>query len=243
MAGDYFSQCDPRFGPNALAYFHHVRDHDLTLTHALTNPQVDRSKSASRARRPVHRPRRRPRDRRRDHRPRRPNARHAADLRRDPDLPVDGAERRRRPQAVRARVRDPERHARALVPVPRTARHRSQPRRSPARLTVRRDGRDGVLRRRARAVGARVPDERRRARQPGVREDGCRAPHGAPGRQPQDLQDRGVPRGDAVGRRHDRHGRVPARAGDDRRGRDRARDHEGASRSLRSPAPRSTSTA
>ena len=47
MAADYFSQCDPRFGPNALAYFHHVRDHDLTLTHALTNPQVDRSKSVS----------------------------------------------------------------------------------------------------------------------------------------------------------------------------------------------------
>ena len=47
MAADYFSQCEPRFGPNALAYFHHVRDHDLALTHALTNPQVDRSKSAS----------------------------------------------------------------------------------------------------------------------------------------------------------------------------------------------------
>ncbi|HEX4983285.1 MAG TPA: 4-hydroxyphenylacetate 3-monooxygenase, oxygenase component [Ilumatobacteraceae bacterium] len=47
MAADYFSQCDPRFGPNALAYFLHVRDHDLALTHALTNPQVDRSKSAS----------------------------------------------------------------------------------------------------------------------------------------------------------------------------------------------------
>ena len=47
MAADYFSQCDPRFGPNALAYFHHVRDHDLALTHALTNPQVDRSKSVS----------------------------------------------------------------------------------------------------------------------------------------------------------------------------------------------------
>ena len=47
VAADYFSQCDPRFGPNASAYFHHVRDHDLALTHALTNPQVDRSKSVS----------------------------------------------------------------------------------------------------------------------------------------------------------------------------------------------------
>ena len=120
---------------------------------------------------------------------------------------------------LRARVRDPERHARALVPVPRAARRRTQPRRPPARLAVRRDGRDGVLRRRARAVGARVPDERRRARQPGVRRDRRRAAHGPPGRQPQDRQDRGVPRGDAGDRRHDRHRRVPARAGDGRRGR------------------------
>ena len=57
MAADYFSQCDPRFGRNALAYFEHVREHDLALTHALTNPQVDRSKSASELDRPVHRPR------------------------------------------------------------------------------------------------------------------------------------------------------------------------------------------
>ena len=195
MAADYFSQCDPRFGPNTLAYFLHVRDHDLALDARPHQPAGRPIEVGERARRPVHRPRRRPRDRRRDHRPRRADARHAADLRRDPDLPVDGAEGRRRHEAVRARVRDPERHARALVPVPRTARHRSQPRRPPARLAVRRDGRDGVLRRRARAVGARVPDERRRARQPGVRQDRRRAPHGAPGRQPQDLQDRGVPRG------------------------------------------------
>ena len=44
MAGDYFDRCDPRFGPNMAAYFEHVRENDLTLTHALTSPQVDRSK-------------------------------------------------------------------------------------------------------------------------------------------------------------------------------------------------------
>ena len=43
-AADYFSQCDPRFGPNMAAYFEYVRDNDLALTHALTSPQVDRSK-------------------------------------------------------------------------------------------------------------------------------------------------------------------------------------------------------
>jgi 4-hydroxyphenylacetate 3-monooxygenase len=47
MAADYFAQCDPRFGPNIRAYFEHVRDNDLALTHALTNPQVDRSRSVS----------------------------------------------------------------------------------------------------------------------------------------------------------------------------------------------------
>ena len=47
MAADYFSQNDPRFGPNMMGYFEHVREHDLALTHALTNPQVDRSKRDS----------------------------------------------------------------------------------------------------------------------------------------------------------------------------------------------------
>lgn len=46
-AGDYFAQCDPRFGRNIAAYFELVRENDLALTHALTNPQVDRSKRDS----------------------------------------------------------------------------------------------------------------------------------------------------------------------------------------------------
>jgi 4-hydroxyphenylacetate 3-monooxygenase len=40
----YFDQCDPRFGRNMAGYFEHVREHDLALTHALTSPQVDRTR-------------------------------------------------------------------------------------------------------------------------------------------------------------------------------------------------------
>ena len=46
-ASGYFAQCDERFGRNVAAYFEHVREHDLALTHALTNPQVDRSRQVS----------------------------------------------------------------------------------------------------------------------------------------------------------------------------------------------------
>jgi 4-hydroxyphenylacetate 3-monooxygenase len=46
-AGEYFARCRPEFGRNMANYFEHVREHDLALTHALTNPQVDRSKRDS----------------------------------------------------------------------------------------------------------------------------------------------------------------------------------------------------
>lgn len=46
-AAEYFARCRPEFGRNIAAYFEHVREHDLALTHALTNPQVDRSKRDS----------------------------------------------------------------------------------------------------------------------------------------------------------------------------------------------------
>src|SRR5690606_9182094 len=42
-AADYFAQNDPRFGENVKNYYRYVRDNDLCLTHALTNPQVNRS--------------------------------------------------------------------------------------------------------------------------------------------------------------------------------------------------------
>lgn len=47
VASDYFATCRPEFGDNIAAYFEHVRENDLALTHALTNPQVDRSKRDS----------------------------------------------------------------------------------------------------------------------------------------------------------------------------------------------------
>jgi 4-hydroxyphenylacetate 3-monooxygenase len=45
-AADYFGQCRPEFADNARNYFEYVRENDLALTHALTNPQVDRRKQA-----------------------------------------------------------------------------------------------------------------------------------------------------------------------------------------------------
>ena len=47
MAGDYFEQVDQRFGQNIKNYFEYVRENDLALTHALTNPQIDKSKQAN----------------------------------------------------------------------------------------------------------------------------------------------------------------------------------------------------
>ena len=46
-APDYFAEGDPRFAENVLRYYRRCRDEDLFLTHAIVNPQVDRSKSAA----------------------------------------------------------------------------------------------------------------------------------------------------------------------------------------------------
>ena len=42
-AASYFAQNDQRFGDNVDRYYQYVRENDLCLTHALTNPQVNRS--------------------------------------------------------------------------------------------------------------------------------------------------------------------------------------------------------
>ncbi len=39
-----FGEKDKRFADNVLHYYQHVRENDLTLTHTLVNPQVDRSR-------------------------------------------------------------------------------------------------------------------------------------------------------------------------------------------------------
>ena len=47
MASSYFAEVDERFGENIKNYFEYVRENDLALTHALTNPQIDKSKQAN----------------------------------------------------------------------------------------------------------------------------------------------------------------------------------------------------
>lgn len=42
-AADYFGRAGARYGDNLRRYFAYVRDHDLCLTHALTDPQVNRA--------------------------------------------------------------------------------------------------------------------------------------------------------------------------------------------------------
>jgi 4-hydroxyphenylacetate 3-monooxygenase len=44
-AADYFAQNRPQFGANIVRYYEYIREHDLTLTHALINLQRRRSPS------------------------------------------------------------------------------------------------------------------------------------------------------------------------------------------------------
>ncbi|MGP4078884.1 4-hydroxyphenylacetate 3-hydroxylase family protein [Pseudalkalibacillus sp. R45] len=42
----FLNQYDPQWGENMINYFQHVRDNDVFLTHAIINPQNDRSKAS-----------------------------------------------------------------------------------------------------------------------------------------------------------------------------------------------------
>jgi 4-hydroxyphenylacetate 3-monooxygenase len=46
-ASDWFAQADPAFAENVRAYYEHVRENDLLLTHTLIMPQANRSKAVS----------------------------------------------------------------------------------------------------------------------------------------------------------------------------------------------------
>ncbi|WP_026677600.1 4-hydroxyphenylacetate 3-monooxygenase, oxygenase component [Fictibacillus gelatini] len=46
-AEEFFAQADPMFGENARKYYEYVRENDISLTHTLIHPQVNRSKSQS----------------------------------------------------------------------------------------------------------------------------------------------------------------------------------------------------
>lgn len=44
-AKDFFAQDGPQYGDNIVQYYEHCRENDVCLTHTITDPQVDRSKS------------------------------------------------------------------------------------------------------------------------------------------------------------------------------------------------------
>ena len=46
-AADYCGEDDPRFAQHIRAYYEHVREHDLCLTHTLINPQANRAAGPS----------------------------------------------------------------------------------------------------------------------------------------------------------------------------------------------------
>jgi 4-hydroxyphenylacetate 3-monooxygenase oxygenase component len=46
-AAPFFADTDPRFGRNIQRYYEYCRDHDLFLSHATINPQLDRSRSSA----------------------------------------------------------------------------------------------------------------------------------------------------------------------------------------------------
>lgn len=52
-AAEYFGQADPRFAENARSYYEYCREHDISLTHTLIHPQVNRSKIQSEQRDPA----------------------------------------------------------------------------------------------------------------------------------------------------------------------------------------------
>ena len=51
-AADWFGQVDQQYAENIRAYYEHIREHDLLLTHTLINPQANRSAGASEQRDP-----------------------------------------------------------------------------------------------------------------------------------------------------------------------------------------------
>jgi 4-hydroxyphenylacetate 3-monooxygenase len=44
---EFFAEADPRFGENVVRYYEYCRENDICLTHALIDPQTDRSRGPS----------------------------------------------------------------------------------------------------------------------------------------------------------------------------------------------------
>ena len=145
---------------NLVRYYELMREHDLSTTHAIMNPQVDRSRPDAAGRRRRDRAAQGRRDVRGHRRARRAHARDARALRRrDLDLPG---------QPAAARGHAPTRSASrlpmntpGLKVVLRDSFAKPRPGvRLPALVALRRAGRDGHLRRRRRAARPRLHGRR-----------------------------------------------------------------------------------
>ena len=44
VANDFFAEADPMFAENAKNYYEFAREYDISLTHTLIHPQVNRAK-------------------------------------------------------------------------------------------------------------------------------------------------------------------------------------------------------
>ncbi len=53
QAVDYFAESNPMFGENIKAYYQYVRENDLSMTHTLINPQVNRGLGVSQQKDPT----------------------------------------------------------------------------------------------------------------------------------------------------------------------------------------------
>ena len=163
---------------NVVSFQRRIARDDVSLTHTIIQPTIDKRTDAQDRRQQGHHPQGR-RDRRRHRRARGAGAGDARALRRReavyPGQPIP-AER----QGLRRGLRHPARHAGPQVPVPRFgggAGRRSV--RQAAVVALRRAGRVLHLRRRAGAVGPRVHRRRRRDLQLDAR-DRLRHPHDHP---------------------------------------------------------------
>ena len=221
-AQGYFAQADPAFGENARRYYEKVREEDLLTTHTLIPPQANRSVGAAQQV---------------DGRTLGAHvvseddngivirgARMLATIGPTADellvFPSTVLQGHARGRSVLLRVRDQLRRARAALRLPRGHGLRPLALRPPARVALRGDGRARRLRRRPRAVGARLHARAPAALQHVLRRHVRRRPHDPPGRDAHDGQDRGDPRAHLAHDRGDRHREVPARPGG-RRGDDR----------------------
>src|SRR5207302_1414742 len=164
----YFAQGRPEFGDNVRRYYEYLREHDLTLTHALINLQRSRTVSGVF------------------------NLEQGTALsvvrETDAGIVVRGArvlatrrEAHGKTQPLRHQLRHPVRDAGTEVPLPGELRPRALALRPSAGVALRGDGLRRVLRRRAGALGTRLRPGRRRPHQQHRHDDALGGAYRAPG--------------------------------------------------------------